>query len=344
MMKYLLSSLAISTGLALSQTSAAFGLNLFSSQISQVSSTRLDSRVIHFSSNQPKNHYAQTQFPIFMVHGFGLGFSRIGNDLAGIDQFYQIPSDLARHGASVFVAEVSIVESNAVRGEQALAQLDEALAITGKSKVNLIGHSHGGPTIRYMEIIAPQKIASMTGIAGTFKGSPVADTMLGNPILSAIGKPIIGGLVANALQLLEGNSRLSVNYDAAMYDLSEEGSAIFNARFPSAAIPSGCNTNGAKITQNGIYHYSWSGSSKITNLIDPDTLLITVTSALMPKERNHDGLVPICSSNYGQVIRNDYNLNHIDEANQLFGLKGWFAPDPVQIFREHANRLKLQGL
>ena len=344
MMKNVLTLLVLSTSLALSQNSMAFSLNLFSPQHTQVKNSRLDSRVIHFYATQAHSNYAKTQFPILLVHGFGLGFSRIGNDLAGIDQFYQIPSDLARNGASVFVAEISIVESNAVRGEQALAQLDEALAVTGKSKVNLIGHSHGGPTIRYIEIVAPHKVASMTGIAGTFKGSPVADTMIGNPVLKTIGQPLIGGLVANALQLLEGNPRLSVNYNDAMYDLSEKGAAVFNAKFPSAAIPKDCNSQGSKRTANGIYHYSWSGSAKVTNLLDPDTLLVGVTSALMPHVRNHDGLVPICNSNYGHVIRNNYNLNHIDEANQLFGLKALFSPDPVQIFREHANRLKLQGL
>lgn len=44
------------------------------------------------------------------------------------------------------------------------------------------------------------------------------------------------------------------------------------------------------------------------------------------------------------MIRNNYNLNHFDEINQMLGLKSGFAQDPVQIFREHANRLKLQGL
>lgn len=133
--------------------------------------------------------------------------------------------------------------------------MEEVLAITGKSKVNLIGHSHGGPTIRYMELIAEQKIASMTGIARTFKGSPVADTMRGNSVLTALGNPLIGGLIANALQFAQGNPKLSINYDAAMYDLSEIGFAAFNAKYPSAATPQDCNSQGVKRTTNGIYHY-----------------------------------------------------------------------------------------
>ncbi|MGL5158689.1 MAG: hypothetical protein ACRC79_07710, partial [Acinetobacter junii] len=32
------------------------------------------------------------------------------------------------------------------------------------------------------------------------------------------------------------------------------------------------------------------------------------------------------------------------EVNQVLGLKSLFAPDPIDIYRQHANRLKLQGL
>ena len=39
-----------------------------------------------------------------------------------------------------------------------------------------------------------------------------------------------------------------------------------------------------------------------------------------------------------------YKLNHTDLANMMFGLKGLFAPDPVAMYRQHANRLKLQNL
>ncbi len=86
-----------------------------------------------------------------MAHGFGLGFSRIGTQMLGLDYWYQILPDLARNGATVFAAEMSAVESMEVRGEQLLQQVDEVMALTGKKKVNLIGHSHGGPTIQYIE-------------------------------------------------------------------------------------------------------------------------------------------------------------------------------------------------
>jgi len=44
------------------------------------------------------------------------------------------------------------------------------------------------------------------------------------------------------------------------------------------------------------------------------------------------------------TIRDDYRWNHLDEVNQILGLRAIFSPDPVQVYREHTNRLKLQGL
>ena len=41
-------------------------------------------------------------------------------------------------------ASFSPFNSNEVRGEQLAQQVEEIIAITGQSKVNLIGHSQGG--------------------------------------------------------------------------------------------------------------------------------------------------------------------------------------------------------
>jgi triacylglycerol lipase len=130
-----------------------------------------------------------------------------------------------------------------------------------------------------------------------------------------------------------------------MYDLSVKGAMEFNQKFPSAAIPKDCQSDGATLTPNGVYHYSWIGSAKVTNVLDiVDTPIVTAGTLLMPNEKNHDGLIPICSAKYGKVIRDNYKLNHFDEVNQILGLKSVFAPDPISIFRQHANRLKIQGL
>ncbi|MCV5343391.1 alpha/beta fold hydrolase, partial [Escherichia coli] len=77
------------------------------------------------------------------------------------------------------VAQVSATNSSEVRGEQLLAQVETLLAAIGAEKVNLIGHSHGGPTTRYVASVRPDLVASVTSIGGVNKGSKVADLVRG---------------------------------------------------------------------------------------------------------------------------------------------------------------------
>ncbi len=87
--------------------------------------------------------YAQTKYPLVFNHGMA-GFNRVGTDTLGLDYWYQILPDLARNGGNVWATRVSPFNSTEVRGEQLAQQVEEIIAITGKPKVNLIGHSHGG--------------------------------------------------------------------------------------------------------------------------------------------------------------------------------------------------------
>ena len=57
----------------------------------------------------------------------------------------------------------------------------------------------------------------------------------------------------------------------------------------------------------------------------------------------NDGLVSACSSRLGKNL-GEYSQNHLDEVNQLLGLRDWFATNPVTLYREHATRLQSQGL
>lgn len=292
--------------------------------------------------NQVTSDYAKTKYPILFNHGM-FGFTRLGLSSFGVDYFYQVLPDLARNGATVFASQVSPLESTELRGEQLLEQVDLVLAITGADKVNLIGHSHGGPTIRYIEIVAPEKVASLTAVAGTIKGSKVADDILNNTgvksIFTIFGQYIIAPLEA----LLEGNPSLPNSLDHSLKSLSQKGSAEFNAKYPSAAIPKDCG-NGQKVTSNGIYHYSWTGTAQLTNALDAVDSVISQLAPLSYKNKDNDGLVSRCNSHLGQVIRDDYNQTHLDEVNQILSLRGLFAPDPVSLYRQQANRLKSEGL
>src|SRR5205823_2947851 len=85
----------------------------------------------------------------------------------------QIRSDLAAGGAKVFVTEVSQFNTPEVRGEQLIAQLEQIRAITGKPKVNLIGHSQGGFDVRYVAAVRPDLVASVTTIGTPHRGTQI---------------------------------------------------------------------------------------------------------------------------------------------------------------------------
>ena len=127
---------------------------------------------------------------------------------------------------------------------------------------------------------------------------------------------------------------------AALESLSADGMASFNATYP-AGLPSGwCKAGPSEV--NGIRYYSWSGTGLITNVIDTSDYPLGLTAFVY--DESNDGLVGKCSSHLGEVIRDDYKMNHLDEVNQLFGLTAPFTTNPKSVFRSHANRLKNAGL
>ncbi len=155
-------------------------------------STSYASNATQVKSSFVISNYAKTKYPIVFVHGVA-GFSRVGSDPMGVDYWHQILPNLARNGANVWATRLSPFNSNEIRGEQLAQQVEEIIAITGQPKVNLIGHSQGGPTIRYVAGIMPNKVASLTSVSGTHKGSPVASLIMNvdGTILGTAGSAVV---------------------------------------------------------------------------------------------------------------------------------------------------------
>ncbi|MGE5865733.1 MAG: lipase family alpha/beta hydrolase [Rhizobacter sp.] len=274
---------------------------------------------------------ASTRHPIVLVHGL------FGFDSAAIigDYFNGIVGDLRRNGARVYVPEVAAVNSNEVRGEQLLRQLRQYQALYGHTKFNLVGHSQGGTTVRYVAGVAPELVASVSTVGTPHGGSPVADAMM------ALGIDKWGSPLAKLIQFLAGNSAGPQDIEAVGTALSTRGAAAFNNRFPLGRPTSSCGSGPA--TANGIAFYSVSGTSVATNVFDVSDALMLATSVFFLGAQN-DGLVGRCSSHWGTVLKDNYRWNHLDEVNQVGGLRGLFAEDPVAFYRSHANRLKNAGL
>ncbi|WP_374380434.1 triacylglycerol lipase [Pseudomonas fluvialis] len=282
--------------------------------------------------------YTKTKYPIVLTHGM-LGFDSI----LGVDYWYGIPSALRRDGAQVYITEVSQLDTSEARGEQLLRQVEEIAAISGKGKVNLVGHSHGGPTIRYVAAIRPDLVASVTSVGAPHKGSDTADFIRQVPPGSA-GETLLAGIVNGLgamINFLSGSSSTTPqNALGSLESLNSEGAARFNAKFPQGLPTTACGEGAYKV--NGVSYYSWSGTSPLTNVLDPSDLLMGVSSLTFKGE--NDGLVGRCSSRLGMVIRDNYGMNHLDEVNQFIGLTSLFETSPVTVYRQQANRLKNAGL
>ncbi|MFD2177980.1 lipase family alpha/beta hydrolase [Veronia pacifica] len=289
-------------------------------------------------NNVSAQGYTKTKYPIVLVHGF-LGFDRI----TVIDYFFNIPQSLTKGGADVYVVRLSAVNSSEARGEQLLSEVKEILALSGAEKVNLIGHSQGSPTSRYVASVRPDLVASVTSVGGANRGSEFADFLRslgesGSTTEFLLSLPVT--LAGNLISILSGKEHRPQDALGALGSLTTAGAEDFNKKYPQG-MPKGCEDQSPKAT-NGVYYFSWSGTKKVTNALDASDIVLFSTGIITGDE--NDGLIRRCSSRLGKVIKDDYEMNHLDQINHTFGLHSLLETDPVTIYRQHANRLKGFGL
>lgn len=292
--------------------------------------------------------YANTQYPIVMVHGGG-GFVNIGGK---IPYFYGIPEALRSEGATVLVPEVSSLASTEIRGEQLRAYLTNYMAIHPEvKKFNLIGHSFGAPTIRYVAAVMPGKIASVTTVHGTNNGNKLADAYTKASDIPLIGGALdaavqtIGNTIGTIANALSSGAIMPQDALANLRQITTEGTTTFNAKFPAGVPTQPCGQGAAVV--NGIRYYSWSGGKGgLTSTLDPTSYVLSLTDKLSGAlgAPETDGVVARCEARLGQVIRDDYFMNHLDAMNHVFGLVSIFEVNPKTLYLAQANRLKKAGL
>lgn len=313
--------------------------------------------------------YAKTRYPIVLVHGL-TGAAKMAGVL---DYWYGIPEVLRDHGAQVYVATVPSFNSDAERALALQAYVRAVKLETGADKVNLIGHSQGGPTSRVLAAMSPQDVASVTTIGSPHRGSEVADTVL--DLINGIGAiPIAGPVLVSLIQGvfdtvgwfngISNGQALDQDALASLESLTTRGAAGQNARLDATLVPGtksalgpDCDSPGAVSEQrqardaagNLVTHrqaaYSWTGqggplSLLRSNLLDPSTVMMSTSAGLMALKGAgaNDGLVSVCSSKWGRVLATGYYWNHLDEVNQMAGL--YQDADPRTVILNHANRLR----
>src|SRR6202007_758917 len=96
---------------------------------------------------------------------------------------------------------------------QLLAQLRQIQTSTGVAKFNLIGHSQGGITARYVANVAPELVASVTTVGTPHQGSPVADGVKRDVAATGVTGPVFDLLSAlgTVVSYLSGQPQLPQN-------------------------------------------------------------------------------------------------------------------------------------
>ena len=290
------------------------------------------------NNDEALSTYTETQYPVVLCHGMA-GFDTL---FGVLDYFNGIEAELKAGGGDVFVTHVPSFDSTEERGEALLAQVEDIVARTGSGKVNLIGHSHGGLDVRYVAAVRPDLVASVTSVGSPHQGAELADFLRNNLSEGGFSEAVVSTL-ANSLGVLLGllsGHTSPQDSVAALESLTSAGMDEFNAAYPAGVPSAWCGTGPSNV--GGVRYYSWSGTGVVTNILDPVDLSLGVSSLVY--DESNDGLVGRCSSHLGEVIRDDYKMNHLDEVNQLFGLTALFSTNPKSVFRAHANRLKNAGL
>ena len=273
---------------------------------------------------------AQTKYPIVLAHGMGTQ----AKVMQFIDYWGSIPSELEEKGADVYITSVNAMDATANKAAAWKKQVLEILAITGKAKVNVIGHSHGCLYTRYAitNLGMSGKVASHTSIAGPHRGSSTADMIMG--IIPNSMEPLVGDVLDTLMSFLMGD--VNGNSVANGYELTRP---YMNNTF---------NPNTPDIS--GIYYQSY--AYKINNIIGGGPIFGITWALMVPIEGDNDALVSVASAKWGNfkgVISGSWGgigVNHLACVGLFSGIlyppvTGYDADD---FFVGIATDLKNRGM
>jgi triacylglycerol lipase len=292
-------------------------------------------------------------YPIVLAHGMG-GFGTLKG--LPITYFNGIKDDLAKTGESqIFVTLVPPYDTSENRAKELAKQIDQILTMTGKTKVNLIGHSQGGMDARILAspngLGYGDRLASVTTVATPHHGSRVADVVLN--ILPA--DPTLAGQLVNAIVQLMERSVYEVQTDptlkAQIGQLSEHYmETVFNPKYtddprvPYFSYAGRTDAlDGLPDCTTGLY------PDDPTKLNDAQVFIKPMADYLQNgMKKPNDGLVTVQSArgpNTSWTFLQCVPADHMREVGQL-NLTG---PDPksgfdhLQFWRTVVARLRGQG-
>ncbi|MCP4138239.1 MAG: alpha/beta hydrolase [bacterium] len=256
-----------------------------------------------------------TNYPVVLAHGFAANEGMYGF----LNYFYGIEEALEDEGAVVYVTTVNCMDNTMNKAIEFRKQVLEILAITNKSKVNIIGHSHGGIYSRYAITNLTNKnnennfgdhVASLTSLDSPHRGSSGPDIVVN--LLSDRGEEIFG----NVLDFIYGNIVGDDNPNSAenCYEMQTEYMEnVFNPATPDIA---------------GVYYQSWAG--KIKYISAGNSWASFLWPAIGLNEGANDGCVSVYSAKWGDfrgILTGSWwgnGVDHIKIINQPSGVTPGF--------------------
>lgn len=214
----------------------------------------------------------KTKYPLFMLHGIGF------RDCRYFDYWGRIPSELKRHGATIYYGSHeawSTIEDNAEFLKQRIIEIIET---KGCKKVNIIAHSRGGLDARYMISILGMSdyVASLTTISTPHRGAKIID------IIYKLPEPLIN-LLVNALNK---NARMMGDKKPDIFTSSRQLSVSYCKEFNNRVQDS-----------EKVYYQSFAA---VMNNIFSDYILTIPNLILRLVEGKNDGFVSVESSKWGE--------------------------------------------
>jgi triacylglycerol lipase len=237
--------------------------------------------------------------PIVLIQG---GLSLQG-DILPINYFFGVVDRLADEGHLVYAVEVDPLLGREDRAAQIGPQINAILAVTGASRVHLIGHGQGGLYARYLvsSLDFGDRVATVTTVGAPHRGTRIADIALG----------LVPGPVVNLLGFLTevlgaGDQQAVTN----LYEMTEEyAETVFNPD---------------NLDDSRVSYYSIGGETNVLtlDLFNEDIcnpLLLVGHLALSTSVGPNDGLVSIESATYGEYL-GTIPADNLDQVGQLLGL------------------------
>lgn len=203
------------------------------------------------------------RYPVLLVHGMGF------RDYKAVGYWGRIPKALEENGARVFFGKQDSngsIESNA---HQLRTALENALAVSGAEKVNIIAHSKGGLEARYLisSLGYADKVASLTTVSTPHNGSVTVDKLMKFPR----GAVKLGCGVCDMWFRLLGDR--SPNTYEAIKSFRTSDAKRFNAENPDA---------------EGVYYQSYAFAMK---KVTSDILMAVPWTVVNHFEGENDGLL-----------------------------------------------------